>query len=127
MGARDSQKYQERPERQGDRAPIQPEVLGHAAGTEPTNPEIDAEGAEVEGHVRVIQAADEQAPGEPGEEGAEVEGHFIGTHPYLMEKNSQGRQRDMLNEAERERRAGEAGGRGLGERLRDRLRGGDNG
>jgi len=99
-------KHRERPEREGDRAPAPREVEGHM-----TQQSTSAEGTE--------GAADEEP---------ETQGHMMETHPYIMEKMAQARHQDAVGEAERSRRAAEAGGeRGLADRLLDRVRRRDNG
>jgi hypothetical protein len=105
MATRDGAKYQERNERQGDRAPDRAEVLGHEAANAPD---------EGEQSLSVNDEATE----------AEVEGHLIGTNPYLMEKQAHAKQQDFHAEAALQRMANEAsGGRGMIDRVKDRFRG----
>ena len=119
MTSRERAKYDERQDRHGDRAPERPEVLGHgpadAADEDeralPTNDEFA-----VEGHhsPQVVDAEVTEV---------EVEGHFIGTNPYLMEKQAQAKQQDFRAEADRQRTANEAAGdRGMVDRMKDRVR-----
>jgi hypothetical protein len=104
MGDTDSGKYPERTESQGDRAPAPKDVIGH--GTQDVGDQQSARGAE----------------GEP-----EAEGHLM-TNPYLLEQAAADRRNEAMAQAERMRRADEAGGdRGLGDRIRDRVRRRDNG
>ena len=112
MTSHDRSKYQERQERQGDRAVERPEVLGHdMAGTTAHD---EAAGT---GHPSAEAA-------EADEAGAEVEGHLIGTNPYLIERQAHAKQQDFRVEAERQRRAKEAaGGRGMIDRVKDTFRG----
>ena len=107
MGSKESGKFRERKDREGDRSPVREDVVGHE-----------------------IESAD-TAPGDTAAEQAEgaqdVDGHVFGTNPYMMEKTAEARRQDFMSEAERARQAGKAdGGRGLGERLRDRVRGRDH-
>ena len=103
MGDTETGKYPERTESQGDRAPAPKEVVGHG---------------------RQDAGDQEAAPGDEG--GPEAEGHLI-TNPYLLEQAAADRRNEAMAQAERMRRADEAGGgRGLGDRIRDRVRRRDN-
>jgi hypothetical protein len=123
MTSRDRAKYDEREDGHGDRAPERPEVLGHGPADTvdederalQTNDELAVESH----HLPQAGDADAEATG------AEVEGHFIGTNPYLMEKQAQAKQQDFRAEAERQRTANEAAGdRGMVDRVKERFRGG---
>ena len=106
MGNTKAGKYRERVEREGDRAPAPREVEGHLA--QPTSPDAETAGA--------------------AEQDAEAQGHMMETHPYILEKMGNARRQDAMSEADRSRRAAEAdGGRGLAERVLDRVRRRDNG
>ena len=121
MASDDRGKHQERQEGRGDRAAERPEVLGHGSAGAAAERERDVlaneEGAGEE--HRSPEATD------TGATEAEVEGHFIGTNPYLMEKQSHARQQDFRAEAERQRMANQAAGdRGMVDRVKERFRGG---
>ena len=94
MSDSDATKDQDRPQRPGGLASAAGDVAGHAA---PETAPVD----------------------DP-----ETTGHLLGTHPYTLEQDARVRRQELQAEADRARLADRASdGRGLGQRILDRVRG----
>jgi len=112
MGKSDAGKYREPAEREGDRAPAPREVTGHGL-----------QNAE-EATPTVVEATTQ---GDETQEDPETEGHIF-SNPYMMERAAADRRDEMMSQAERMRQTNDVSvSRGLGDKIKERVRRRDNG